>query len=398
MQEAERRSKRLAKALKRLGSMPAIASETLAWNGYRHYELYFGVSGIGAVLPHRQSAPLRRAVRYIVNHAEDKVVSSTSASRPLVEKLAAEWKPVRHYVAMTDRAHMPAIIFPALLCYEELLDAETPDMDWPEFDEGTASSLCYTSGTTGNPKGVLYSHRSTVLHAFSCCMANNTAIAMWDSVCPVVPMFHVNAWGIPYSAAMAGRSWCFPAPNLDGASLYDLFQAERVTIGLGVPTVWLALLKYLDEGNKRFDVLKRVVVGGSALAPAMIRAFEDKHGVRAIQGWGMTEMTRWARSARSRPNSRACRGRHRKRSRAKQGRSLYGVEMKLVDADGEAQPHDGQSPWRAPGARALDHRRLFPGRGGDAGGLRRGGLVSAPATSAPSMPTAICRSSTAART
>jgi fatty-acyl-CoA synthase len=341
--EAERRSKRLAKALKRLGIDAGDRVGTLAWNGYRHYELYFGVSGIGAVCHTVNPRLFAEQLRYIVNHAEDKVVFFDLSFAPLVEKLAAEWKPVRHYVAMTDRAHMPAINLPGLLCYEELLAAETPDMDWPEFDEGTASSLCYTSGTTGNPKGVLYSHRSTVLHAFSCCMANNTSIAMWDSVCPVVPMFHVNAWGIPYSAAMGGAKLVFPGPNLDGASLYDLFQAERVTIGLGVPTVWLALLKYLDEGNKRFDVLKRVVVGGSALAPAMIRAFEDKHGVRAIQGWGMTEMSPVGTICTLKAKFASLPREAQEAIQGKQGRSLYGVEMKLVDADGEAQPHDGQS-------------------------------------------------------
>ena len=333
--EAERRSKQLAKALKRLGVAAGDRVGTLAWNGYRHYELYFGVSGIGAVCHTINPRLFADQLRYIVNHAEDKVVFFDLSFAPLVAKLAAEWKPVRHYVAMTDRAHMPDINVPGLLCYEELLASETPDMDWPEFEESTASSLCYTSGTTGNPKGVLYSHRSTVLHAFSCCMANNTSIAMWDSVCPVVPMFHVNAWGIPYSAAMGGAKLVFPGPNLDGASLYDLFQAEQVTIGLGVPTVWLALLKYLDEGNKRFEFLKRVVVGGSALPAAMIRTFEETHGVRAIQGWGMTEMSPVGTICSLKAKFAKLPREAQEEIQAKQGRALYGVEMKLVDADGD---------------------------------------------------------------
>ncbi|HUN44969.1 MAG TPA: 3-(methylthio)propionyl-CoA ligase [Stellaceae bacterium] len=341
--EAERRSKQLAKALKRLGIGVGDRVGTLAWNGYRHYELYFGVSGIGAVCHTINPRLFPDQLRYIVNHAEDQVVFFDLSFAPLVEKLAAEWKPVRHFVAMTDRAHMPAIDLPGLLCYEELLAAETPDMDWPDFDENTASSLCYTSGTTGNPKGVLYSHRSTVLHAFSCCMANNTSVAMWESVCPVVPMFHVNAWGIPYATAMGGAKLVFPGPKMDGESLYDLFQAERVSIGLGVPTIWLGFLKYLDDSGKRLDHLKRLLIGGSAAPLAMIKTFEEKHGVRAIQGWGMTEMSPVGSVCTLKAKFADLPREAREKIQVKQGRALYSVEMKLVDAEGRVQPHDGTS-------------------------------------------------------
>jgi acyl-CoA synthetase (AMP-forming)/AMP-acid ligase II len=341
--EAERRSKRLANALRRLGIKLGDRVGTLAWNGYRHYELYFGVSGIGAVCHTINPRLFHDQLDYIVNHAEDALIFFDLSFAPLVEKLAAHWRPVKHFVAMTDRAHMPSLAVKNLLCYEELIAAETPALAWPEFDETTASSLCYTSGTTGNPKGSLYSHRSTVLHAFACCMANNTAFAMWDSVCPIVPMFHANAWAVPYSCTMAGAKLVFPGPNLDGASLQSLFEAETVTLTLGVPTVWLGLLKNLEESGKRIDSVKRVLIGGSAAPLAMIRTFEEKYGVDVVHGWGMTEMSPVGTLStlkakfRNRPKDEQL------ARKAMQGRPPYGVEMKLVDADGKVQPHDGRA-------------------------------------------------------
>src|SRR5262249_44697569 len=248
--EAERRSKRLANALRRLGIELGDRVGTLAWNGYRHYELYFGISGIGAICHTINPRLFHDQLDYIVNHAEDALIFFELSFAPMVEKLAPRWRSVKHFVAMTDRAHMPNVGIKNLLCYEELVGAETPDLVWPDFDENTASSLCYTSGTTGNPKGALYSHPSTLLHSFACCSANNTAFAMWHVVCPIVPMFHVNAWGVPYSCTIAGAKLVFPGPNLDGASLQSLFEAEKVTITLGVPTVWLGVPKYLRESRK----------------------------------------------------------------------------------------------------------------------------------------------------
>jgi acyl-CoA synthetase (AMP-forming)/AMP-acid ligase II len=341
--EAERRSKRLAKALRRLGIKLGDRVGTLAWNGYRHYELYFGVSCIGAICHTINPRLFHDQLDYIVNHAEDALIFFDLSFAPLVEKLAARWPPVKHFVAMTDRAHMPSLALKNLLCYEELIAAETPDLAWPDFDENTASSLCYTSGTTGNPKGSLYSHRSTVLHSFACCMANNTAFAMWDSVCPIVPMFHANAWGVPYSCTMAGAKLVFPGPNLDGASLQSLFESEAVTLTLGVPTVWLGLLKYLEESGKRIDGVSRVLIGGSAAPPAMIKTFEEKYGVDVVHGWGMTEM-----SPVGTLGTLKAKFRHRPKDeqlarKAMQGRPLYGVEMKLMDSEGKVQPHDGQA-------------------------------------------------------
>jgi len=341
--EAERRSKRLAKALRRLGIKLGDRIGTLAWNGYRHYELYFGVSGIGAICHTINPRLFHGQLDYIVNHAEDALIFFDLSFAPLIENLAAHWKPVRHYVAMTDRAHMPTISVKNLLCYEELIAAESAELSWPVFDENTASSLCYTSGTTGNPKGSLYSHRSTVLHAFACCMANNTAFAMWDSVCPIVPMFHANAWAVPYSCTMAGAKLVFPGPKLDGESLQSLFEAEQVTLTLGVPTVWLGLLKYLEESGKRIDGVKRVLVGGSAAPPAMIKAFEEKYGVEAIHGWGMTEMSPVGTLGTLKAKFRLLTKDQQLARKAMQGRPLYGVEMKLVDAAGKVQPHDGQA-------------------------------------------------------
>jgi acyl-CoA synthetase (AMP-forming)/AMP-acid ligase II len=341
--EAERRSKQLANALRRLGIKLGDRVGTLAWNGYRHYELYFGVSGIGAICHTINPRLFHDQLDYIVNHAEDALIFFDLSFAPLIEKLASHWKSVKHFVAMTDRAHMPAIAVKNLLCYEELIAAESPDLVWPEFDEETASSLCYTSGTTGNPKGALYSHRSTVLHSLACCMANNTAFAMWDSVCPIVPMFHVNAWGVPYSCSMAGAKLVFPGPNLDGASLQSLFESENVTITLGVPTVWLGLLKYLEESGKRIDGVHRVVIGGSAAPAAMIKTFEEKYGVNAIQGWGMTEMSPVGTLGTLKAKFRNRTKDEQLARKAMQGRPLYGVEMKLVDAEGRIQPHDGEA-------------------------------------------------------
>jgi fatty-acyl-CoA synthase len=351
--DAARRAKRLAQALRRLGIADGDRVATLAWNGYRHLELYYGISGIGAVCHTVNPRLLHEQIRYIVNHAEDRLLFLDLTFLPLVEALAAGLGSVRHYVAMTDRAHMPQSSLPGMLCYEELLEAEDGRLDWPSLDENAASSLCYTSGTTGNPRGALFSHRSTVLHSFSMCMADFQAISSHDSVCPVVPMFHVNAWGSPYAAAMSGARLVFPGPHLDGASLYTLIEAEQVTMSIGVPTVWLGLLKHVEASGKRFSSLRRVLVGGSAVPLAIIEAFEDRHGVTVIQGWGMTEMSpvgtigtlKGKLAALPRPRQRDI--------KLKQGRGMFGVELKIVDAEGRIQPHDGvamgellvRGPW-----------------------------------------------------
>ncbi len=341
--EAERRARQLAKAMKRRGIGLGDRVATLAWNTHRHFELYFAVSGIGAICHTINPRLFADQLRYIVNHAEDRILFLDLTFVPLAEKLAAEWPGVRHYVIMTDRAHMPETSLPGALCYEEIVAAEAPDLVWPEFDENTASSLCYTSGTTGNPKGALYTHRSTLLHSFAVCSANAVGVSMRDSILPVVPMFHVNAWGIPYAAAMSGAKLVFPGPKLDGASLHELFMAEKVTVSMGVPTVWLGLLQYLEQTGKRLDGMKRVTVGGSAAPRAMIEAFEEKYGVQCIHGWGMTEMSPVGTLALPKLK-------HLERSvdeqlaiKSKQGLPLFGVDMKVVGPDGKPLPHDGKS-------------------------------------------------------
>jgi acyl-CoA synthetase (AMP-forming)/AMP-acid ligase II len=351
--DLESRAKRLAKALQRHGVSLGDRVATLAWNGYRHLELYFGVSGMGAVCHTINPRLFHDQLRYIVNHAEDQLVFLDLTFVPLVEKLAAEFKPVRHYVIMTDRAHMPTTTLPNVLCYEELIAAEDDDYAWPDFDENTASSLCYTSGTTGNPKGALFSHRSTVLHAFEACRADGVGISMRDSLCPVVPMFHANAWATPYAAAMSGAKLVFPGAALDGKSLFELFEQEKVTLSFGVPTVWLALLKYLDESKSRPTTLKRTLIGGSAVPLAMIETFEERYGVEVVQGWGMTEMSPVGTCTTLTPELAALPAAERYRIKAKQGRAIYTVELKIVDAEGREQPHDGiamgeilaRGPW-----------------------------------------------------
>jgi fatty-acyl-CoA synthase len=371
----DRRARQLAQALQRLGVEPGDRVATLAWNGYRHVELYFATSGLGAICHTINPRLFQEQIRYIVNHAEDKVLCVDLTFVPLVEKLAGELAPVRHYVIMTDRAHMPATSLPGALCYEELVAAETGGLEWPSFDENTASSLCYTSGTTGNPKGALFSHRSTVLHAWSICMADMIGISMYDCVLPVVPQFHVNAWGTPYAAALSGAKLVMPGPGLGGASLYELMETEQVTLSLGVPTVWLGLLRYLEEGGRRFSTLKRTVIGGSAVPLAMIQGFEEKYGVRVIQGWGMTEMSPVGTLGTLKPRLARLPAEQRQAVQAKQGRAMFGVDLKIVDAEGELQPHDGQSrgellvrgPWvisgyfkdEAAGAGAFDEEGWF---------------------------------------
>jgi acyl-CoA synthetase (AMP-forming)/AMP-acid ligase II len=350
---AERRARQLAKAFARLGVEPGDRVATLAWNTDRHVELYYAISGMGAVCHTINPRLFHDQIRYIVDHAADKIVCLDLTFVPLVEKLASELAPVRHYVVMTDRAHMPATTLPGALCYEELIAAEGADFAWPDLDENTAAALCYTSGTTGNPKGALFSHRSTVLHAFCVCAAGQIGLSMDDVVLPVVPQFHVNAWGVPYAAAMCGAKLVLPGAALDGASLYEIFEAEQVTISLGVPTVWLALLRHLDANELKFSSLKRTVIGGSAVAPAMIRSFEETYGVRVIHAWGMTEMSPIGTANTLKRKLAALPAEERLAVQSKQGRAVFGVDLKIVDAAGVEQPHDGvakgellvRGPW-----------------------------------------------------
>ncbi|HET9043874.1 MAG TPA: 3-(methylthio)propionyl-CoA ligase [Burkholderiales bacterium] len=362
--DAHKRARQLAQALGRLGVKQGERIGTLAWNGYRHLETYYAASGMGAVIHTVNPRLFPEQLTYIVNHAEDAYVFFDLTFAPLVEKLAPHCKGVRGWVAMTDRAHMPPMASPQLLCYEELIAAENGHYEWPQLDEWTASGLCYTSGTTGNPKGVLYAHRSTVLHAYAASLPDVFAASARETILPVVPMFHVNAWGIPYLATLNGCKLVFPGGALDGKSLYELFEAERVTITAGVPTVWLGLLNYMKANGLKFSSLRRAVVGGSAAPPAMIRQFEEDFGVDCQHAWGMTEMSPLGTLLTLKSKHEGLTEAQRFELRCKQGRTIYGVEMKIVDAEGRELPRDGKAfgdllvrgPWVTNG--------YFKGEGG----------------------------------
>lgn len=361
--DAHTRSRQLAKALTALGVQLGDRIATLAWNTYRHFEIYYAVSGIGAIT-HTLNPRLAPAqFTYIVNHAEDSYIFVDLNLVPLVEAVAADLTSVKGIVVMTDAAHMPESQIDNLLCYEDLIDSQTDEFDWPEFDENTASSLCYTSGTTGNPKGALYSHRSTVIHAYASALPDVLNLAEREVVLPVVPMFHVNAWGIPYGATMTGAKLVFPGPLLDGASLHELLVDEEVTFAAGVPTVWLGLLNYWRENNKSVPTLNRTVIGGTAIPQSMIEAFQEDFGVEVRHAWGMTEMSPLGTISLVKPNVPEADKAARYRSQIKQGRPVFGVDMKIVDDAGNALPHDGKAygellvrgPWITSGYFKLDH-------------------------------------------
>ncbi len=340
------RSRRVANALSALGLQRGDRVASLAWNGYRHMELYFGVSGSGAVL-HTVNPRLHPdQIVYIADHAEDQVMFFDMTFLPLILAVAGRTKTIKHWVALTDRAHMPAADvaaqIPGLLCYEELLAAHSDQYDWPTFDENTASSLCYTSGTTGNPKGVLYSHRSTVLHTMAAALPDSLGASAADAVLPVVPMFHVNSWGIVYLAPMVGAKLVLPGPGLDGKSLYELFESEGVTLSAGVPTVWQGLLAYVDANNLTFSTMRRSAIGGSACPPAMIKKFLDVYGVRVIHAWGMTEMSPIGTAAGFKRQHLTQTAEQKLAVMSTQGRAVYGVDMKIVGEDGAELPWDGK--------------------------------------------------------
>ncbi|MCU0967215.1 MAG: 3-(methylthio)propionyl-CoA ligase [Rubrivivax sp.] len=344
--ELAARARRMAKALARLGVAPSDRVATLAWNGYRHMELYYAASGSGAVLHTLNPRLHPDQVVYIADHAEDQVLFFDLTFLPLVAAVASRTKTVRHWVAMTDRAHLPADAaakIPNLLVYEDLIDAEDDRYDWPTFDENTASSLCYTSGTTGNPKGVLYSHRSTVLHAMAGALPDCLGCSATDTILPVVPMFHVNSWGIVYVAPMTGAKLVLPGAALDGKSLYELFESEGVTISAGVPTVWQGLLAYVEANGLKFSTMKRTAIGGSACPPAMIRKFWDDYGVQVLHAWGMTEMSPIGTAAAFKAKHLEQTQEERFAVMATQGRAVYGVDMKIVDPNGQELPWGGES-------------------------------------------------------
>ena len=333
-----KRIAKLAHALRRIGVKPGDRIATLAWNGYRHFELYFAIQGIGAICHTINPRLSVEQFNYIVNHAEDSMLFFDTTFTPLIEKLRPGWKPIRHYVAMTDRAHMPSL--EGALCYEELVAPEADTIEWPTFDENSAAGLCYTSGTTGDPKGALYSHRSTVLHALFAIASAQGAFGATRSVLPVVPLFHANAWGLPYSCTITGSSMIFPGANLDGERLFDLMDLEQATSSWGVPTVWLGLLAEMKKRGRKPVGLQQVLVGGSAAPKAMIEIFERDYGVSVMQGWGMTEMSPLGTVGHLLPSEEDLPFEQRVELKAKAGRRIFGVDLKIVNEAGNRLPND----------------------------------------------------------
>ena len=336
--EAERRSKQLARALLGFGIEPGDRVGTLAWNTFRHFELYYGTSGIGAVCHTINPRLFDDQILYIINHAADRLLFLDTTFVPLVERLAPHFPKDCRIVLLSEAGTS----LPVLGVYDDWIADQSEQFEWPEFDERTAASLCYTSGTTGNPKGALYSHRSTVLHAYGASLPDAMPISARDTVCPVVPLFHACGWSVAYTAPMNGAKLVLPGPRLDGPSLYELFEAEGVTVSLGVPTVWLAFEAHLSGADRRCSTLRRVFSGGSAVPRSLIEAFE-RHGIEMVHAWGMTEMSPLGTVA-------ALKGKHLRLERdaqtavkAKQGRPPFGVELKIIDEAGRMQPHDGKS-------------------------------------------------------
>ena len=364
--DSARRARQVANALDslKLGFSDRVA--TLAWNGYRHFELYYGVSGSGRVLHTINPRLHPDQIAWIANHAEDQVLCFDLSFLPLVQAVHAKCSSIKHYIALCDADKLPVNSgIPNLQSYESWIGAQSNEYIWPSFDENTASSICYTSGTTGNPKAALYSHRSSTLHAYAAALPDVMSISARDAILPVVPMFHVNAWGIPYSAALTGAKLVFPGPALDGKSIFELIEAEKVTYAAGVPTVWQMLLTHMKPGGLKFSTLRRTVIGGSACPPAMISAFNDDYGVEVLHAWGMTEMSPLGTLCTLKNKHDVLPEAEKMKIRLKQGRAIYGVDMKIVDEAGKELPWDGKTfgdllvrgPWVV--------REYFKGEGGD---------------------------------
>ena len=343
-QNIAQRSRRVANALDQMKLAFSDRVATLAWNGYRHLELYFGVSGSGRVLHTLNPRLHPDQIVWIADHAEDQVLCFDMSFLPIIQAIHKRCSTIKHFIALCDADKLPEDTgIPGLQSYEAWIGKQSDQYTWPEFDENSASSMCYTSGTTGNPKAALYSHRSTILHALAGALPDALSMSARDCVLPVVPMFHVNAWGLPYSAAMTGAKLVFPGPAMDGKSIFELIEGEKVSFAAGVPTVWQMMLAHMQTNQLKFSTLKRTVIGGSACPPAMITAFNDVYGVEVLHAWGMTEMSPLGTVCTLKNKHLPLESADKMKVRLKQGRGIYGVDMKIVDPDGAELPWDGKA-------------------------------------------------------
>jgi fatty-acyl-CoA synthase len=338
-----KRAKRCAKALRKLGVREGDVVATLAWNTYRHMEAWYGLMGLGAVCHTLNPRLFPEQIVYIANHAGDKYLFTDLTFVPICAAIQDKCPGIKGFIVMTDRAHMPEGKLRNAICYEDLIAEADDDLEWTKVDENAACGLCYTSGTTGNPKGVVYTHRSNVLHALTVNQADAFGTRASDSVMPVVPMFHANAWAIAFAAPMVGAKMVMPGGQMDGKSIHELLETEKVTFTAAVPTVWLMLLQYMEAENKKLSTLKRVMIGGSAVPRMIVERFEVDYGVTVVHGWGMTEMSPLGSFASFKPGMDERPFEERIKLKLKQGRAPYMVEMKIVDDAGKELPRDGKT-------------------------------------------------------
>ncbi|RUP29874.1 MAG: long-chain-fatty-acid--CoA ligase [Curvibacter sp.] len=339
-----RRARQLAKALQALGLKAGSTVGSIAWNNHRHLEAYYAVSGSGMVMHTCNPRLHPEQLAYIINHADDEVVLFDTSFAPLVQAVAAHCPRVRHWVALCEESALPQLASgPTIQAVDHLIQAQDDRFEWPDLDEKTGAALCYTSGTTGHPKGVLYSHRALCLSALSACLPGVLSLWAQETLLPVVPMFHINAWCLPYAALISGAKLVLPGPRLDPASLYELMESERVTVSAGVPTIWMGLIQHVEQHQLRFSTMRRTGVGGSAMPKALIAKFNDVYGVDVRHGWGMTETTAIATMSNLGPDDMARPAEERHALVGKQGKSVFGIEIKVVDENGHTLPRDGVS-------------------------------------------------------
>ena len=362
--EIRERALKVAQRLVADGLKPGDRAATLAWNTARHIECWYGIMGAGGVYHTVNPRLFEDQIVYIVNHAEDRLLFLDLTFVPLVEKIAAKLPTIERYVVLTDKAHMPKTSLKNAVAYEEWIGEVDGNFSWAELDENAACGMCYTSGTTGEPKGVVYSHRSNVLHSLIACMSDNFRISSRDTCLMVVPMFHANSWALAFSAPMTGAGLVLPGPKLDGASIYELLDTRKVTFSAAVPTVWMMLMQYLEANKAKLPLLERVIIGGSACPRAMIKAFADHYGVEVIHAWGMTEMSPLGTFASLKPETANLGKEAIYDLKMKQGHPPFGVEMKITDDVGNRLPWDGKAFGRLKVRGPAVSRAYFKGAGG----------------------------------